>query len=352
MINTGYHNFTTIKCVVGCMLKNNYLIVILKLEDDIMKKVELHLHLDGSIRVKTASELAGISYECAKSKMVVDNYQGDLNEYLTKFDFPVSLMQTKENLIRISKELAEDLVKDEVIYAEIRFALEQHVNLGLTYDEIIESVLTGLGKVKGVKTNLILCMMRNHSEEINKKVIDTAKKYLQNGVCSVDLAGAEALFPTKSFKGLFMYAKEKGVPFTIHAGEADGPESIKAALCLGTKRLGHGVRIIEDDYLLAYAKDNNIILEVCPTSNLQTGIFKSIKEHSVRKLYDTGVKVTVNTDNRTVSNTNLNKEYMLLKDELGFSDNELKQMNKWAIEAAFLSKGEKDELLKKIEINC
>lgn len=313
-----------------------------------MKKIELHLHLDGSVRIKTSSELANISFEEAKKRMVVENNYGNLNEYLTKFDFPISLMQTKENLIRISKELAEDLVNDDVIYAEVRFAPEKHVNLDLKYEEVIDSILSGFSKVPIIKTNLILCMMRDSSLDVNKNVIDVANKYLNKGVCAVDLAGAEALFPTINFKELFDYAKKLEVPFTIHSGEADGPKSIRAALDFGAKRLGHGIRVIEDKNLLKYVKDNNIVLEVCPTSNIHTSVFKSIKEHNVKKLFDMGIKVTANTDNRTVSNTSLNKEYSLLKNELGFDDEQLKQMNKWAIEAAFITDKEKEDLLRKI----
>ncbi len=305
-----------------------------------MPKVELHLHLDGSVKTSTANELLN---KDVTSKMKVDKDVTDLNNYLEKFAIPVSLMQTKENLIKISKELAEDLKKENVIYAEIRFAPLKHIEQGLTQEEVIDSVLEGLHKVD-IKTNLILCAMRGDSNENNKIVVDLTKKYLNKGVCALDLAGAEALFKTKEYKELFEYAKSLSVPFTIHAGEADGIESIEDAMSFGTKRLGHGVRIEESKETLQKIIDNNITLEVCPTSNINTKVFPSYNEHNIKRLYDLGVKVTINTDNRTVSNITITEEYIRLKDTFHFTIKDFHHMNLNAINAAFITEKEKTSL--------
>lgn len=305
-------------------------------------KVELHLHLDGSVRTSTANEL--LNRDVTK-EMKVDSEVTNLNEYLEKFDIPVELMQTKENIERISEELATDLKQENVIYAEIRFAPLKHLEQGLTPEEVIESVLNGLSKVD-IKTNVILCAIRGESYEENKKVVDLASKYLNKGVCAIDLAGAEALYKTKEYKDLFEYANQLNVPFTIHAGEADGIESIESALSFGTKRLGHGVRTLENKETLEKIINNNITLEVCPTSNINTSIFPEYKMHNIKALYELGVKVTINTDNRTVSNITISEEYEKLQQAFNFTYNDFYNMNLNAINASFITESEKEQLRK------
>lgn len=309
-----------------------------------MKKIELHLHLDGSIRPTTISELLNISLEEARKLSTVSQKTNSLKEYLDKFDIPLKIMQTKENLIRVSKELAEDLQKDNVIYAEIRFAPNKHLESGLTLDEVITSILKGLREVP-IKTNLILCMMRGDSFGKNLEIIKYAKKYLGQGVVGIDLAGNEAAYPVNDYKELFDIAKKEGIPFTIHAGEADGALSVINAINLGAKRIGHGVRAIESDEALNLIKEKDITLEVCPKSNLDTNMYTKLKEHPIKKLFDKGIKVTLNTDNRTVSNITLNETYKDLKVTFKFTDEDLIIMNKNAIECAFINESEKQELL-------
>ena len=309
-----------------------------------MKKIELHVHLDGSIRPTTISELLDISLEEAIKLSTVSNKTNSLKEYLDKFDIPLKIMQTKENLVRVSKELAEDLQKDNVIYAEIRFAPNKHLEQGLTLDEVITSILKGLREVP-IKTNLILCMMRGDSFNKNLKVIKYAKKYLGQGVVGIDLAGNEATYPVNDYKELFDIAKKEDIPFTIHAGEADGALSIINAINLGAKRIGHGVHAIESEEALNLIKEKDITLEVCPKSNLDTNIYNKIEEHPIKKLFDKGIKVTLNTDNRTVSNITLNETYEELKDTFKFTDEDFIRMNKNAIECAFINETEKQELL-------
>lgn len=310
-----------------------------------LPKVELHIHLDGSIRPSTAAYLLNKSIEDVSNNMIASDKCEDLNEYLTKFDYPEKILQTKENLERVAYELALDLKKDNVIYAEIRFAPLKHIKEGLTLDSVVDSVLDGLSKVN-IKTNLILCMMRNDTYSDNLKVIELASKYLNKGVGGIDLAGAEALYKTSSFKELFVMAKKYNIPFTIHSGEADGYDSILAAINFGATRIGHGIRAIEYDDLINLIIDNNILLEVCPTSNVQTNAVDKYTDHPIKKLIDKGVNVSINTDNRTVSNISLNLEYKKLQESFGFTKELFIKTNLNAIEHAFVSLDEKAKLKK------
>lgn len=305
-------------------------------------KVELHVHLDGSIRTSTLAKLANISLEQARNEAIAPDKCIDLNEYLSRFSLPISVMQTKENLTQIAFELASDMKEENVIYAEVRFAPMQHISV-LSAEEVIDSIIEGLKKVD-IKINLLLCMMRNSDEEENKKVIDLAYAYKNNYVVGIDLAGAEALYKTSTFKKLFEYAKELGVNYTIHAGEADGAESILAAVNFGTARIGHGVRILEDEQLVKLVKDKKILLEVCPTSNVQTNICHTINEHPIKKLIDKELLVSINTDNRTVSNTDLTHEYQYLKEVFKFTKEDFIKFNINAIDHAFISEEEKNKL--------
>lgn len=307
-----------------------------------MPKIELHVHLDGSVRPKTIADILNLDQNEIKDKTIAKEKCEDLNDYLTKFSLPIKAMQTKENLERIAYELVSDLQNDNVIYAEIRFAPIKHTK-NLTLDEVVKSVLKGLKK-GNIKTNLILCMMRDSNYEDNIKIIELAKRYLNKGVVAIDLAGAEALYKTDKFKELFELAKHYKIPFTIHAGEADGIDSINSALCFGTKRLGHGIRIIEDKTLINKIIQNDILLEICPTSNIQTNVVSTYQHHPIKQLFDLGCKININTDNRTVSNTTLEKEYQILNKYLKFSTEDIIKTNIMAIEHSFLNDKEKDKL--------
>lgn len=306
-------------------------------------KVELHLHLDGSVNLQLASKILNKDIETIKKDMVAPSKCHDLNDYLTKFSLPVSIMQTKENLELISEKLGEDLIDDGVIYAEIRFAPIKHTTI-LSLDSVVESVLSGLKKVP-LKTNLILCLMRDSSFEDNKKIIDLAKKYLNKGVCAIDLAGAEGIYKTSEFEELFKIAKDLNIPFTIHAGEADGEGSINSAINFGTTRIGHGIRCIENIDVMKRIKDKNITLEICPTSNVQTNAVTTYQKHPIKFLYENDIKVTINTDNRTVSNVTLTEEYEKLIETFNFTLEDIKKMNVNAINCSFLNDNEKKKLL-------
>ena len=310
---------------------------------------ELHLHLDGSLRPETVWELAkeqGIrlpaeSAEEVKYKMEVPEDCRTLEEYLERFDLPLLVLQRADAIERVTYELVEDLAKEGVDYAEIRFAPQLSVNGGLTQDEVVEAAIRGAER--GMKTypeirvGLILCCMRGaDNEALNMQTVETAKKYLGPVVCAVDIAGAEGLFPTENFAPVFAKVREYGIPMTIHAGEAAGPDSMKTALSFGTKRIGNGVAAINDPELIRRLIDENVTLEVCVTSNYHTKVVPAIEMHPIHKLLDEGVHVTVNSDNRTCSRTTLQKEKEVLKEQLGFSDEEIEKMQEYAWEARFL----------------
>lgn len=311
-------------------------------------KIDLHLHLDGSLRPATVWELAqeqGIALPASSKEELVSFLQvpedcQSLNEYLERFDLPLLVLQKAEAVERVTYEMVEDLAKQGLDYAEIRFAPQLSTKEGLTQTEIVEAATRGLNRAlaeyPSIKAGLILCFMRGtDNQAANEETLEVAKQYYNKGVVAVDLAGAEALFKTANYEEIFKKVREAGLAYTIHAGEADGPESVKKALEFGTKRLGHGVRAIEDEELIQKIIAEKVTMEVCPISNLHTKLAKDVHDHPIRRLFDMGVRVTINTDNMTVSNTTLDREYAFLKEYYGFTDAEIAQMNRYAKEAAF-----------------
>lgn len=304
-----------------------------------MKKVELHLHLDGSLDIDYTNKLLG--YDATDE--LVDTTSRNLEEYLKKFVLPVKLLQDLDNIEMYSYLLGRSLEKDEVIYAEVRFCPLFHLEK-YNIDEVVQAIIRGFSKVSSVKVNLIFCMMRNFNFEENLKIIELTERFLGHGVVGIDLAGNEAKYKTASFKELFRIIRDRGMPFTIHAGEADSYESVAEAISFGAKRIGHGIRSIESDSVVDKLVGEKITLEICPSSNIDTDIVPSMKLHPVKKLLDKGVKVTINTDNRTVSNTTLEREYQSLKEAFGFTNDDFFKFNMNAIDCAFISEKEKDEL--------
>lgn len=311
--------------------------------------IELHLHLDGSLRPETVWELAkeqkidlmAKTVEDVRHKMEVPENCKTLEEYLERFEMPLMVLQKADALERAAFELTEDLTELGVTYAEIRFAPQLSLNGGLTQEEVTEAVICGVKRgmrqYPQIRVGLILCCMRgNTNQELNIKTVETAKKYLGEVVCAVDIAGAESLFPTELFAPVFAKVREYGIPMTIHAGEAAGPDSIRTALSYGARRIGHGVAAIKDPKLMQILAEEGITLEVCVTSNYQTKVVPSIEAHPLKRLFDAGIHVTVNSDNMTCSKTNIQKETVLLKNVLGFTDREIETMEAYAWEARFL----------------
>lgn len=311
--------------------------------------IELHMHLDGSLSIDNCKKLAelqniNITEEEIRNKMVVSKGCHDLNEFLTKFELPISLLQTSEAIKTAVMNLQEELLEQGIIYVEIRFAPGLHTRNELSQEDVIKAAIEGFNSSK-LRSNLILCCMRgNNNHDENMETVRLAKKYLGNGVCALDLAGAEGLYPTKDYEDIFKYANELGVPFTIHAGEADGPSSVYDAIRFGAKRIGHGVRSIEDPNLVQLIKDKGITLEICPTSNICTSVYEKISDMPIKRFIDNGVNITINTDDPSICNTTLKNELNLVSEIFNLSDNDIKRLQLNAINASFASDEIKNEI--------
>jgi adenosine deaminase len=320
-------------------------------------KALLHDHLDGGVRPATIVELATeIGYRGLPTtdaddlaKWFVDAASsGSLERYLETFEHTLSVMQTRDALVRVAAECAEDLAADNVVYAEVRFAPELHVDEGLELDEIVEAVLEGfrLGSDgRDIRVVALLTGMRHAARSL--EIAELAIRYRDAGVVGFDIAGAEAGYPPTRHLDAFQYMQRENGHFTIHAGEGFGLPSIWEALqWCGADRLGHGVRIVDDiDFvdgspvlgrLAAYVRDNRVPLEMCPSSNVQTGAAPSIAEHPIgllRKLY---FRVTVNTDNRLMSGTSMNLEFERLVEAFGYSLHDLQWFTINALKSSFI----------------
>lgn len=305
--------------------------------------IDLHVHLDGSLSFDIARKLAALQNMKEYSdkelipKMVAPKDCRDLNDYLTKFVYPLELLQTKEALELCVYEMLKMQNNQGLEYSEIRFAPQLHLQKGLTQKEVVEAVLKGRQKFEKkeekMESGIILCCMRGADNRLNYETVEMAGEYVGKGVKLLDLAGAEALFPTKNYGKLFRYAESLKVPYTIHAGEADGPESIWYALEFGATRIGHGVRCIEDKELMRRLVKDQIPLELCPTSNLNTKIFGRIEDYPIPQFLDEEIKITINTDNMTVSDTTLAKELKLVKETFHLSEKDMAGLQKNAKES-------------------
>ena len=325
-----------------------------------LPKVLLHDHLDGGLRPETIIEIADeIGYEGlpSKSSCELANWfhdaadSGTLERYLETFDHTIAVMQREQDLVRVAKEAVIDLANDGVIYAEVRVAPEHFTKKGLSMEAVVEAMLEGyrLGEVEtGIKVNTILCGMRNFDK--SQEVAELVVKYRDKGVVSFDIAGPEKGFAPTLQKETFDYLRSKDIPFTIHAGEADGPESIdKAVNICGATRIGHGVRIVEDlpnGRIAKQVLDEQIHLEVAPSSNLQTGVSDIYANHPIRELFELGFNIGINTDNRLMSHTTMSNEFSECSKAFGWGPAEFCEMTLCAMNAAFIE--DKSPYLKKI----
>jgi adenosine deaminase len=322
-------------------------------------KVLLHDHLDGGLRPETVIELAGeIGHELPSTDpaelgawFVESAGSGSLERYLETFVHTVAVMQTADSLVRVARECVEDLAGDGVVYAEVRYAPEQHLAAGLTLDEVVDAVQQGLRK--GVETSAgrivvrqIVTAMRHQAQSM--EIAELAVRHRDTGVAGFDIAGAEAGFPPTRHLDSFEYLQRENAHFTIHAGEGFGLPSIWQAIqWCGADRLGHGVRIIDDitvdehgnaslGRLASYVRDKRIPLEMCPSSNVQTGAAASIAEHPIGLLTRLRFRVTVNTDNRLMSGTSMSHEMRLLSEAFGYGLSDLRWFTINAMKSAFL----------------
>ena len=316
--------------------------------------IDLHCHLDGAITVLAAKKLAEIQNirlpfendEELESLLSVPESCESLTEFLKCFALPLTLLQTKEGITEAVKLILDEKAEEGMKYIELRFAPQLHCERGLSQEDAVLAALEGL-KGSKVHCNLILCCMRGEKlTEKNMETVRLAKKYLveDGGVVALDLAGAEALFKTENFALEFGEAKKLGVPFTIHAGEADGWQSVKTALDFGAVRIGHGVRAWQNEELLKYIEENDIVLEMCPNSNRQTKAVEDMSVYPLRKFLEMGIKVTVNTDDPAICRTTLQKEFEFLRKNYGLTKAEEKKLLLNAIDAAFTTEENKEKL--------
>ena len=315
---------------------------------------ELHVHLDGSLRPETVWELAaeqGIALpaktvEELRTLMQAPVPCGSLGEYLSRFAVSKNCLQTEAALERVAFELAEDMAEDGVTCGEIRFAPQFSTERGLTQRQVTEAVgrgvCRGMEEHPSLRLGLILCCMRGDDRETerrNRETVELAAEMKDGGiVCGVDLAGAEEVYDTGLFRDLFAQVRRYGLNRTIHAGEAAGPDSVWKALELGAMRIGHGIAAAKDEKLMQELADRKIPLEVCITSKKQTKGRTHRKEHPHRKQKEAGVRVTINTDNRTVSDTTMTKELRLAREVLGFQEEDIRRMEEYAAEGSFLGR--------------
>ena len=314
--------------------------------------IDLHLHMDGSVPVKTARMLAAMqgialpaSDEELRSKMSLTPDCHDLNDYLERFDIACSLLHTRDGLRVCARELLNDLYEQGLMYAEIRFAPQSSCEQGLTQLEAAQAVIEAFRDAP-IPCGLILSMMRGDDRhERNMETVEVAKQLHGKGVVAVDLAGAEALYPTRLFNKEFAAVREAGVPLIIHAGEAAGAESVREAIEAGAVRIGHGVRALEDPSVVMLLAEKRIMLELCPTSNIDTGIFSSYEEYPLRRLMEAGVRVCINTDDMTVSSTTLKDEWNHVIETFHLNDLEVQHILRDTIEASFAPPAVKQSLL-------
>ncbi len=324
-----------------------------------LPKIDLHRHLDGSVRIETIRD-AAISHgfplptknlKKLKKYTCVSRKCRSLSMFLEVFNFFYEFLKFPDVVERIAYENCEDAKKENLKYVELRFAPPLQATKNFPISDVVKCVLRGVkqgSKDFGIKVGVIFCIYRSVSEEENWVTVKLAEKYFGDGVVGIDLAGDESKYPTYKFKKFFDYARSVGIPITCHAGEASGPESIADAIKLGAKRIGHGTMLYKDEELMKKVRDKEIPLEICLTSNLQTRVVDKITLHPIKKYYDYGIKITINTDDPFVSQININSEYLLAQKTFNFSLEDIKQIILNSVEASFLPKKEKQILKKEI----
>ena len=321
-----------------------------------LPKAELHCHLDGSVRPETLLELAREyrqpvprdDAEALREYMRVDDARS-LEDYLARFDVTLGVMQSADALERIAYELAIDAARDGVWYIEIRYSPVLNVKRGLTLGEAIEAPLRGLeraGRDGGAVGRLIVCGLRHLSPDVSMELAKLAVAYKQRGVVAFDLAGGELGNPATPHAAAFAYAREHDLACTCHAGEgADASYVREAVHVCGAHRIGHATRLIEDESLTEYVNDRRIALEICLTSNVQTHAVETYEEHPLRRYFDRGMNVVLNTDNRLMSGTTLTDEYLWAAKALGFTFDELAEIALNGFASAFISWEERERLI-------
>lgn len=322
--------------------------------------IELHLHLDGAIPPETMWDLAnaqGLPLPAA----TLDDFRrwlartsdcADVNTYLARFELPLQLMQTEERIVRVTRDVLSVLARQGHIYDEVRFAPQLHKRAGLTQRQAVEAVLEGrrqaLAEHPDYDAGILLCAMCIGPETVNMEenleTVRLAKDFLGQGVVGADLAGAEGIVPLRNFRPIFDLARELHVPATCHAGDSQGPDTVRDALSFGVTRIGHGHHIFDDPSLWDEAISRGVTLEICPTSNIQCKTQPSYALHPAKRLLDAGLRVTISTDNMTLAAVTLEDEYRHCVTQMGFTGEDLRTMARYALDAAFLPEAEKREI--------
>lgn len=314
-----------------------------------LPKIDLHCHLDGSLSPSFVADTLGNGMSCEELKhcMQAPATCKSLTEYLKCFDTPIKTLQAASNIKSAVLDVLKQAADEGVRYMEIRFAPAFSVNSSLTYNEVCEAAIEGCKeglKAYKIHSNIILCAMRHLDLETNMKTVQAALEFLGNGVCALDLAGDESIYPNQNFISLFEYARRSKLPFTIHSGECGSSENIRVALELGAKRVGHGIALIKDRALIQKCADAGLGLELCPTSNFQTGAASDISAYPLKDFLNYGLLATINTDNRTVSNTTMTKELSFAYEKLEITPDNLKQIYENSIEISFADDNVKHRL--------
>ncbi|MCL1050861.1 adenosine deaminase [Shewanella abyssi] len=322
-----------------------------------LPKIDLHCHLDGSVRPQSVIDIAqqhnlplpSNDLNEIQSLMVAPDTCQNLDEYLTRFELPLSVMQTASGIERIAFEVFEDAAKENVKYLEVRFAPLLHLQSGLTLQQVIGSAVKGMKRAESqydIKGNFILSIIRNMPKDRVNEVIDAGAHFINDGVVAFDLAGSELPGFCAGFIPHAQYAVEKGYRVTIHAGEQGVGQNVHDAITmLGAERIGHGIDIKTHQQAYDLTKSKSVALESCPTSNVQTKAVDSLSEHPFNEFYKDGVFITINTDNRTVSNTTMTDEVRKVMQEFKLSRKEYFEIYKVSVEHSFASAAVKQQLL-------
>jgi adenosine deaminase len=323
-----------------------------------LPKIELHRHLEGSIRLETLAAIAREhqlplpGFEVADIRplvQVVEDDSQDAPTYLAKFGVLREFYRSPQIIDRIAYEAVADAATERIVYFELRFTPHALARVGgYSLAEVTDWVIAATRRGSydfGVEVGLIVSMNRHESVELGREAVEVAADRLDKGVVAVDLAGAEHDYPGEEFVPVFQAAREAGLPVTIHAGEWAGPESIRLAVeRLGAARIGHGVRVVEDSDVLQMAREQGIVFEVCPTSNVQSGVVRDYDQHPLRDMYQVGLVTTLNTDNTGVGGFGLTDEYVRAVTDLGLEAKDVKQMVLNAARAAFLPPQRRERL--------
>ena len=302
-----------------------------------LPKAELHCHLDGSLSREFMESRLGRRVQ--PEELSVSDDCTSLAEYLEKFSLPGQCIMDEKGLEAAGYDVLRTMSQENVRYAEIRFAPLLSETSGMNCRAVIEAVLKGLERGRadfGTEFGLITCAMRHHSQEDNCRMIKTAREYLGYGVCAADLAGAEAVYPMAQFMELFQNTCKLEMPFTIHAGECGSVQNIVDAVKAGAGRIGHGIAMRGNSEVQKMIREKGIGVEMCPISNLQTKAVESESQYPLREFLDNGIKVTINTDNRTVSNTTMTKELQFIQEHYRITDEEIRLMMRNAVDTAFI----------------